>query len=378
MMARTRPIAAWVAGAMVFSISSWRTATAAEPDGILIGQTIALTGSLAEHGNSVVAGVRAYVDLVNASGGVNGRHVTIVTIDDGGDATRAAENTRRLIERDGVVAMFGGIEGGPCVASLKEATQRGVPLIACMAGSPDLREPFNRLSIPLRAPHFEEFAKLIEVARIYGLDTVGFLHSDSEVGRKHLANVQRLVSARGMTVKPIVLSAGITPERLADAIIAARVDALFNHGSYPLYAAAIRETHRRGNRPLFMAVNSGAAQMVKLLGPDGKGLIFTQIVPYPWSIAVPIVKEYHQALARQVPAGEPSFSGLEGFASAKILVTGLRAAGRDIARDKLPRAFESLGSFDLGGMPGRYAATIHTGSTLVDTVIVASDGRFVR
>jgi ABC-type branched-subunit amino acid transport system substrate-binding protein len=378
MMVRKCLVVALVSGSVGLPFSLWPAGVAAQPDGILIGQTIALTGGLAEHGSSVVAGMRAYIDLVNAAGGVNGRHVTIVTIDDGGDATRAADNTRRLIERDGVVAMFGGIEGGPCIASLKEATQRGVPLIACMAGSPDLREPFNRLSIPLRAPHYEEFAKLVEVARTYGIDTVGFLHADSEVGRKHLANVQRLVSARGMNVKPIVLTTGITAERVADAIVAARVDALFNHGSYPLYASAIKETHRRGSYPLFMAVNSGAAQMVKLLGPEAKGLIFTQIVPYPWSIAIPIVKEYHQALARQVPSGEPSFSGLEGFASAKILVTGLRAAGRDVTRDKLPRAFENLGSFDLGGMPGRYAATIHTGSTLVDTVIVASDGRFVR
>ena len=66
-----------------------------------------------------VTGARAYIEGVNAAGGVGGRRIALVTLDDGGDATRAAENTRRLIERDGVVAMFGGVEGGPCVASLE-------------------------------------------------------------------------------------------------------------------------------------------------------------------------------------------------------------------------------------------------------------------
>ena len=50
-----------------------------------------------------------------------------------------------------------------------------------------------------------------------------------------------------------------------------------------------------------MAVNSGAAQMAGVLGPEGKGLVFTQVVPFPWSVAVPVVKEYQQALASTQP-----------------------------------------------------------------------------
>ncbi len=170
------------------------SAFGADDTRIVVGQTVALTGSIAEHGQAVVTGARAYIDGVNAAGGVGGRRIALVTLDDGGEASRAAENTRRLIDRDGVVAMFGGVEGGPCVASLKEASERGVPLIACMAGSPEMREPFNRYSFPVRAPHLEEFAKLLDVAKTYGFRKVAFLHADSDTGRKHLANVQRLAA----------------------------------------------------------------------------------------------------------------------------------------------------------------------------------------
>lgn len=354
-------------------------APALAQDAIVVGQTVALTGPIAEHGTAVVAGARAYVAQVNAAGGIGGRRIEIVTLDDGGDAAKAAENTRRLIERERVVAMFGGVEGGPCVASLREASARGVPLVACMAGAPEMREPFDRHSFPVRAAHLDEFAKLIDVAKTYGLRTVAFFHADSDTGRKHLANVERLAKAAGMSVTPIVVRSDAKPDALADAIVKAAPDAVFNHGSYRIYADTIRAVKARGAKPLFMAVNSGAAQMAKMLGPDARGLIFTQVVPFPWAIAVPLVKEYQQAIARASPPGTPSFSGLEGYASAKVLVAGLRAAGaRDLSRDRLQRAMETLGSVDIGGMVVQYASGAHTGSTFVDTVIVGAEGRFTR
>lgn len=353
-------------------------AFAADEPRIVIGQTVALSGPIAEHGRGVAAGAKLYIDGVNAAGGVGGRRIALVTIDDGGEAKRAAENARVLIERDQVLAMFGGVEGGPCVATLKEATERGVPLIACMAGSPEMREPFNRYSFPVRAPHFEEFAKLLDVAKTYGFRRVAFLHADSETGRKHLANVQKLAAPRALEIAPVVATSGASGEALADAIASAKADAVFNHGSYAVYTAAIRAARAKGVPTMFMAVNSGAAQMAQILGKDAKGLIFTQVVPFPWAVAVPVVKEYQQALARQSPAPPPSFSGLEGFISAKLLVTALRAAGKEPTRERLQRTIEALGTIDLGGMTVHYSAGAHTGSTFVDTVIVTADGRFSR
>jgi len=102
---------------------------------IVVGQSIALSGGVGEHGQLAAAGAKLYLDGVNAAGGIGGRRIVVVTRDDGGDATRASSNVRELIEREGVVAMLGGVEGGPCVATLKEASGRGVPLVACMAGS---------------------------------------------------------------------------------------------------------------------------------------------------------------------------------------------------------------------------------------------------
>ena len=344
----------------------------------VIGQSIALSGGVGEHGQGAAAGAKLYLDGINAAGGVAGRRVAVLTRDDGGDAKRAAENTRELIERDNVVAMLGGVEGGPCVATLKEASDRGVPLIACMAGSPEMREPFNRWSFLVRAAHLDEFDHLLGIVKTYGYSRVAFVHADSDTGRRHLANARRLAGDRGIDVAPIPMTAGLTPAALADAIARARVDAVFNHGSYSVYVGIIKALRAKGLAPMFMAVNSGAAQMARELGPEGRGLVFTQVVPFPWGVAVPVVKEYQQALAKYAPATQPSFSGLEGYIGAKVLVAGLRAAGRDLTRAGIQRAMEGLGTVDVGGMLVRYRPGAHTGSTFVDTVIVASDGRFSR
>jgi len=348
---------------------------------ILIGQTIALTGGPSEHGKAVLAGASAYLDKVNAGGGVAGRRIVLKTLDDAGDSKRAAENTARLADEDKVIAVFGGIEGGPCVASMKVATEKKVPLVACMAGSPELRDPFQRYTFPVRAAHFDEFARLIDTARTYGRTRIAFLYSDSDTGRQHLANVRKLLAARGLELGlPVPLAGAFEPAKIAAALQSARIQAMFNHGSYAQYAAVIQETKKLGLDVQFLAVNSGAQQMVRSLGQDAPGLIFTQIVPYPWRSVPAVVKEFHEALKARTPGPEISFSALEGFISAKVLVEALRRAppGRPLDREALLAALETMHSYDAGGLEVSFTPRAHRGAEFVDTVVVARDGRFVR
>jgi len=367
--------------ALVASLAAPAAPALAQDRSIVIGQTIALSGGPSEHGKAVLAGASLYLDKLNASGGIAGRRIVLRTLDDGGDSKRAAENTARLADEN-VVAVFGGIEGGPCVASMKVATEKKVPLVACMAGSPELRDPFQRSAFPVRAAHFDEFARLIDTALGYGRKRIAFLHSDSDTGRQHLANVRKLLGAHGLELALVVpLSDQIEPTRVAAALKSAGVQAMFNHGSYAQYAAVIRESKKLGLDIQFLAVNSGAQQMVRLLGEDASGLIFTQVVPYPWRAVPQVVKEFREELKAHAPGVDPSFSALEGFVSAKVLVEALRRAtrtGRPPDREALLAALESMHAFDAGGLEVSFTPTAHRGADFVDTVIVGRDGRFVR
>jgi ABC-type branched-subunit amino acid transport system substrate-binding protein len=358
------------------------TGMAAQGGPVVLGQTIALTGGPSEHGKAVLAGAQLYFDKVNSAGGVGGRKIVLRTLDDAGDSKRAADNTAKLIDDDKVAAIFGGIEGGPCVASMKVAAERHVPFVACMAGSPELREPFQRYAFPVRAAHYDEFARLIDIATAYGHRRFAFLYSDSDTGRQHLANVRRLLAAHGLELAAaFVLSGKPEPAKIAQALKDQSIDAMFNHGSYAVYAEVIVEAKKLGLQTQFMAVNSGAQQMVRLLGKHAAGVIFTQVVPYPWTGVPPVVKEFRDAAGARSPATDVSFSALEGYVSAKVMVEALRRSSRGhglAEREALVAALESMAQYDLGGIEVSFTPGAHRGSRFVDTVVVANDGRFVR
>lgn len=349
---------------------------------VTIGQTVALSGSVGEHGRALALGAQAYFEKMNRAGGVQGRRIALITLDDAGDSKRAEENAHKLILEEKVLALFSGAEGGPCVAATTVAGKLGVPVVGCAGGSPELREPFNPFSFPIRAAHLDEFDKLVGYAALFGGKRIGFVYSDSDTGRKHLANVRRLADRYGVALAlALPLPSGkdsFNADKIAVEIEKGRIDAVLNHGSYGQYAEIIRAAKRQGSRAQFLAVNSGAQQMVRLLGGDASGLIFTQVVPFPWFGVTPIVHEYRDALKSLEPKAEPSFSSLEGFINAKVLVEALRRAGRKLTSQSFIAALESMRGYDVGGLTVDYEASIHPGSRFVDVVVVGSRGQFVR
>jgi hypothetical protein len=96
----------------------------------------------------------------------------------------------------------------------------------------------------------------------------------------------------------------------------------------------------------------GSKELARRLGPDGEGVIVTQVVPPPSSDParedLPGVKEYVRLLNRYYPDSRASFVGLEGYINAKILVEGLERSGRNLTRQSFIRAIKSVNDFDLG------------------------------
>ena len=345
---------------------------------ILIGQSIPTSGSLAPFGLAIVKGSQAYFDRVNAAGGVNGEAIRVLVLDDAGDSKRTVENARKLADQ-GVVALFGSIEGGPCTALLPSVAEMHLPLVACMAGSPQLREPFNPYVFTVRAPHVLEFESLIKHAAQHGLTRLAFVHSDSETGRLHLANVTRLAKASGVSlVAPIALPSKPDVAAIAQQIHAAQADCVLNHGSYTMYAELLKASRALGSRATFLAVNSGGEQFAKLTGPAASGVVMSQIAPYPWARSTTVQREYQDDLRRAHPNEPVGFSSMEGYVSARLLVEGLRKAGAKPTRERLTAALGRLGRVDLGGFAVQYAAIKHDGADFVDLTMIRADGGFLR
>jgi branched-chain amino acid transport system substrate-binding protein len=90
-----------------------------------------------------------------------------------------------------------------------------------------------------------------------------------------------------------------------------------------------------------------------------------------------VVKEY-QAAAKKAGFTDYNFSALEGFITAKVMVEGLRRAGRNLTREGLVDTMEKMSDVDLGGFFVSYSPKNHAGSRFVDLTIIARDGKFMR
>ena len=122
----------------------------------------------------------------------------------------------------------------------------------------------------------------------------------------------------------------------------------------------------------------GSKALAAELGPEGRGVAISQVVPFPWNTGSPVVKEYQKALAAETGKENYSFTSLEGFIAAKVLVEGIRRAGRDLTREKLVTALETLNDYDVGGFTVTYSGNDHSGSRFVELTAIGRDGVFVR
>lgn len=145
---------------------------------------------------------------------------------------------------------------------------------------------------------------------------------------------------------------------------------------YKPTAAFVRQMKKNGQNPMFMTVSPvGAEQLVAELGDEARGIGISQVMPYPWNDTTPAVREYQRLLGRN---GKYSYYGIEGYLTAKVMVEGLRRAGRDLTREKLVSALESMNQFDMGGYRVSYGPENRNGSRFVELTVIGSGGKILR
>lgn len=346
---------------------------------ILIGQTLTLQGGKNDYGNAVLDGVKVAIDQVNRQGGVNGRQIELKVLDDDNQAAKAEANARQLITSDKVFLLFGSIEGGPSTAIMKASNELKVPFFGPMAGSPGLRTPHQPLVFPVRAEHKEEFRTLMTYARSLGMQRLAFLRADSDTGRQHLENVQRL--AETLSLPPVMdlpFKSDIDEAALAAMarqLVKADVQVVFNHGSASLYERLIRQTRPLSARMSFYGVNSGSAQMVTHLGELSHGMVFAQVVPSPWERKTALTRAYQDAFAKAAPGRAFSYGSLEGYLTGRALTEALRRAGPTPTRASFINGLKNT-TLDVEGLKISYRDGEHVGLQLVDLSIVTREGKF--
>jgi branched-chain amino acid transport system substrate-binding protein len=349
-------------------------------DAILFGQAAALEGPSSALGQRMRQGIVAAFTEVNANGGVHGRKLQLISRDDGYDPDRSVAQTLRLIEDDKVFALIGAVGTPTAMATISITSARNIPFIGPFSGAEFLRDLELPNVVNIRASYGAEAEAWIKhLTEDRHFTRIGIFYQDDSFGRDGLVGVKRALAKRGLE-----LAAEGTFERNTRAVGSAwrmikraEPEAIVMVGTYGPCAEFIKLAHRSGQSPTFVNISFvGANALAKELGPEGEGVIVSQVVPFPWDRSLKLVADYQAAQRAFDPTLTPDFVSLEGYLSGRLVAAALENLGPNPTRADLMRIINDVGRFDISG------SVITVGLRAIDTppkvflTVIQKDGTF--
>ena len=362
------------------TVLAWAATSLAHAD-ILIGQTADFSGPVAAGVKETAAGAKLYIDHVNANGGVNGEQITLVSMDDKFEPANAAANARELITKKKVLALL-LTRGTPHnQAILPLLSEFGVPLVAPSTGAMALHKPVNPWVFNVRASYQHEANRAIRHLSLVGLGHVAIVQVNDSFGSDAVKGaLEAFTQVNGAPVFTETYDREKPDFRKIQAEVTARnPQAILFLGSGSAVVNGVKAIRATGSHAQIVTLSNNASDgFIKAMGDNAAGTIVTQVFPYERSFANPMVKQARDYEKAATGDDRVTPAMLEGFAGAKVLVEGLRRAGKQPTREKLRDALESLHRYDIGGLEVSFSPTSHTGLDYTDLSIIASDGKFQR
>jgi ABC-type branched-subunit amino acid transport system substrate-binding protein len=345
---------------------------------ILFGQAAALDGPAAALGTGMRAGILAAFAEANRNGGVNGHQLELKSYDDGYEPEQSISHTQTLINQDQVFGLIGAVGTPTSSATQPIATEAGVPFVGPFTGAGFLRAPELTNVVNVRASYGQETEAWIKhLTEDLGYDRIAILYQDDSFGRVGLDGVTKAMDKRGLK-----LVAEGTYKRnttaVKEALLAIRKadpQAVVMVGAYKPIAEFIKLARKVKMTSTFVNISFvGSDALAKELGPDGEGVVITQVVPFPWDNSIPLVQQYQAALKAHDANAQLGFVSLEGYIVGRIAIAALQKVQGDVTRDAFLKAMN--GSFDLGGMTLTYGAGDNQGLDDVFLTVIQADGTF--
>ena len=348
------------------------------PDAIVLGQSASLSGPSEELGREMKAGADAYFNAINEGGGVNGRKIKLISLDDAGVPERTKANTLKLLNEDNVFALFGYTGTYAINPILPIVEKNKVPFFAPASGDAATRTPLSRYVYNVRASYSEETEKIVEQLIRRGLSKIAVFYQNDAYGRAGLAGLENALRARKSNIL-IFGSADRNSTNVASSaqtIAKSGAQAVIISTGANTAIAFIKEMKKLGSNAQFCLLSSaGAMTVAGQLGDDGRGVEISQVVPLPFSDSEPLGREYLKRIGGPTKA---SFASFEGYIAASILVEGLKKAGKALTRESFLSAMDKLGTVDLRGFRAKFSADNHNGSSLVELTVLGAGGTFKR
>jgi branched-chain amino acid transport system substrate-binding protein len=341
---------------------------------IVIGQSVVLAGLGSSLARPYQEGAKLYFDRVNAAGGVNGRKLDLVTLDDNGRTVTTVANTKKLLEQ-GVLCLFGYYGSPQVTAAYPLIKGTDVLMFAPMSAADEFRGPDYPNIFTLRPGYSDEAAAITKHAATLGARKLAIIHAADPESLEALAAAEKAMTKLG--AKLVAKAAASSSGNVANAVdssLAAAPDSVLVIGDANGAAGVVRDLRAKGFRgPIYGFSNTGESLLAEELGPEGAGVVVVRVVPKTDNPTSIVAREL-QADATAAKTGKPNVYMLEGYIAARVLVEALRRIPGDPTRAKLKHSLEGLHDVNVGSFRVDYSKG-RVGSKLVELALIDSQGR---
>lgn len=334
--------------------SAQKTVVGVTDTEIKIGQSVAFSGPASVYGQISTAEFD-YFKMINEQGGINGRKLNLIAVDDGYSPPKTIEVVRRLIEEDQVAILFQTIGTAPNAAIRKYVNQKKVPDIWLSSGaSMFVTDPVEfPWSIPFQPSYRLEgqmYAKYILTHKPDG--KIGILYQNDDLGRDYVNGLKDGLADKYDTMVVKTLSYELTDPTIDSQVLqlqASGADVFFDASTPKFSAMSIRKVADINWHPLHI-IDANGALLKPALESAGLeksiGVITGQYIKDPtdpgWANDAGM-KDFQAWRAKYAPESDPANPvWAYGYTMAQALVVVLRQAGNDLSRENIMKAATNL------------------------------------
>ncbi len=353
---------------------------------IKLGMSSPFSGPAKELGRNMRLGVESAVIDINAAGGIHGRNIKLISLDDGYEPDRTVKNMNELLNSHEIFAVIGNVGTPTAKVAVPIAMENKTLFFGGFTGASLLRkDPPDRYVFNYRASYAQETAAMVKYfveVKKFKPEQIAVFAQEDAFGDDGFSGVAKMLRKYGQTDSDKILRVGYKRNTTK---VDTAVKKILNHRhkiraivmvcTYMPAAKFITSLQDKAdedrkddfNFATVSFVGSAAlAEEFKNVGKHyGEGVIVTQVVPHYKSGATGVLK-YRDMLKKNFPSEQPSFVSLEGYVAMSTLAEGLLRAGRNLHTESLIDALESIQNYDIGvGSVLSYGLSKHQGSDKV-------------
>ena len=345
---------------------------------LTVGCSAATTGPLASSGIDIQRGTEAAMAQINARGGIHGRTLQLLMMDDAYEPERTASNVKQMLSQGRVFALLSCFGTPNNQAILPMVVESGVPYVAPLSGASSLRKNVRNI-FHVRASYTDEIVRLVQRLTSMGIKNIAVLYQDNSYGKEMLEDATRALAEQGHqpALQVAVATDGKNQADAVAQVAKVRPAAVLLATAGTVSVALVRGLRKSAPGVLLAGLSPTLpSDSLKQLGEDASGMALSMVVPDPHRAKLQLVRDYQGAM-RALGYQDFTQGSLEADVNTRVLAEGLERTGRDPQQVRQNAALAAIRNWNLGGFMVDYSGqTPFVGSRFLDLGVLGSSGRF--